>query len=105
MTPFEQLQYEARLIPVGESARIVCPKCQDPERSLSIRQTTDGPHWKCFRAKCGYTGGPRGVRNEFAEPVLKSPRYYTGRTRTLGRTEQDFLNEKFGFIPTLCSYA
>jgi hypothetical protein len=84
--------------------RYICPKCaggSDSEKSLSIRvDEAGGVHWRCFRALCGYTGGPRGVRSIFATKK-KEPRYFTRPIKPLTDLQQIFLLDKFASFPLM----
>lgn len=66
--------------------RIVCPKCNDREKSLSVRIDEDGKGAlvKCFRGKCGWIEGFR-VKNEPASRSVaprKPPPAHTEAQRT-----------------------
>ena len=83
----------------GLPGRYVCPKCNggsDAESSLSLRfDVAGGVHWRCFRALCGYTGGPRGVRNAFAT-IKREPRYMTRPTCYLRNEQREIVDSLFG---------
>lgn len=89
----------AALAASGSPGRHVCPKCNGGsagEASLSIRfDEAHGVHWRCFRALCGYTGGPRGTSPVFAGPK-RSPRYFTRPIKPLTLRQIDFLIDLFG---------
>lgn len=78
--------------------RYICPKCSggsDGEHSLSLRfDTNQGVHWRCFRALCGFKGGPRGVAT-FDGPK-REPRYFTRPLKPLTFEHRTLLINKFG---------
>jgi hypothetical protein len=83
------------------AGRYVCPKCNggtDREESLSIRvDAVGGVHWRCFRAQCGTSGGPRGVGSVFAKPK-KEARHFTRPIKPLTDPQRALLFEKFGDV-------
>ena len=57
-----EIRLLAAMLTEGDTLRTVCPFCNggsSGEASLSITKDADGVVYKCFRAKCGATGGGR----------------------------------------------
>lgn len=95
------------LLAIGGSGRYICPKCQggsDNEHCLSIQISDNDafPHWKCFRATCGYSGSPRGHANAFKVPSrAREPRHYTRPYKPLNDEQAAIIAARFG-LPGDC---
>lgn len=54
--------------------KVRCPHCKDHEKSLQLSINADGSAvWKCYRAKCNWTGC---VRPSNSERIIKQERIY-----------------------------
>lgn len=71
------------------------------EKTLSLRVSDQGVHWRCFRASCGYGGGPRGAAWLFADKPRREPRYFTRPMRSLTPQQEALIEDKFGICPDI----
>ena len=100
MTPYQVLELIALDIEPGTRSRVLCPKCgggDAKETSLSLFvDHSKRIAWKCFRAKCGYAGSPRGVSGPSTK-VSSAPKYFTAPYAQCTRDtpEGAFLYERF----------
>lgn len=94
------LQLIAEDIEPGTSSRVLCPKCNggdSQETSLSLfRDHTRQIAWKCFRAKCGYSGNLGRVVGGSTK-TSTSPKYFTAPhvPCSMNTPEGLFLYERF----------
>lgn len=102
MTPYQVLELLSRDIEPGTRSRVLCPKCNGGdtnETSLSLfRDHSNRIAWKCFRAKCGYSGAPKGVSGDSTKTSKITPKYFTHSYEqvTRGTPEGEFLYERYG---------
>lgn len=84
----------------GTTSRSMCPKCLGggkEEESLSLTvDEAGGVHWICFRASCGYKGGPRGSRPVHAVARTVEPRIYTRPIHELSDEQNEALRKLYG---------
>lgn len=110
MNTADKVRLEAVGIPVGESARLVCPKCgggRSGEASLSVTRYPEGLRFICFRASCG----ARGSTIELGEllptdrPERRKLRPFTGSRHCLTVDDVEYFAERFGIDElTVTSY-
>ena len=102
MKPYEVLELIAQDIEPGTRSRVLCPKCnggESAETSLSLfRDHSNRIAWKCFRAKCGYSGAPKGVSGDSSRTSRIAPKYFTHPYEQVTREtpEGAFLYERYG---------
>lgn len=101
MTPYQVLELIAQDIEPGTRSRVLCPKCgggDSKECSLSLfRDHSNRIAWKCFRAKCGYSGAPKGV-SESSTKTYRTPKFFTQPYEQVTRDTPEglFLYERYG---------
>ena len=104
MTPNErQIMFDAVFAPMGVNVELQCPDCG--KSTLSVKKTSDGVYYHCWRASCGIAGHIAEVGTityispELAptEPQLTP---FTGLTTSSTYFDRAELSRRFGLSDT-----
>ena len=83
----------------GDSARIICPFCQDKEATMSITRTVATVLYHCYRASCGKSGvlGARVSRTKSKKEF--KPKIFDKTVHSLDEEAEEYLR-KYELDPT-----